>query len=44
MQHYTSGLIKEIRAYYAAPAVKDIPIGKLVDFDYKCRGYHLSPE
>ncbi len=40
----TSGLIKEIRAYYAAPAVKDIPIGELVDFDYKGRGYHLHHE
>jgi ketosteroid isomerase-like protein len=39
-----SGLIKEIRAYYAAPAVKDIPIGELVDFDYKGRGYHLHHE
>ena len=38
-----SGLIKEIRAYYAAPAVKDIPMGELVEFDYKGRGYHLGP-
>jgi ketosteroid isomerase-like protein len=38
----TSGLIREIRAYYAAPAVKDMPIGELVDFDYRGRGYHLS--
>jgi len=37
-----SGLIREIRAYYAAPAVKDMPIGELVDFDYRGRGYHLS--
>ena len=37
-----SGLIAEIRAYDAAPAVKDIPIGELVDFDYKGRGYHLT--
>lgn len=37
-----SGLIREIRAYYAAPAVKDIAIGELVDFDYPGRGYHLS--
>jgi ketosteroid isomerase-like protein len=36
-----SGLIQEIRAYYAAPAVKDVPIGELVGFDYAARGYHL---
>jgi ketosteroid isomerase-like protein len=49
-----SGLIKEIRAYYAAPAVKEfealprsadgIAMGELVDFDYHGRGYHLSWE
>jgi ketosteroid isomerase-like protein len=38
-----SGLIREIRAYYAAPAVKDMPIGELVGFDYAGRGYHLGP-
>jgi hypothetical protein len=38
-----SGLIREIRAYYAAPAVKDVPIGELVGFDYGGRGYHLGP-
>jgi len=37
-----TGLIREIRAYYAAPAAKDIPIGELVDFDYRGRGYHLN--
>jgi ketosteroid isomerase-like protein len=36
-----SGLIREIRAYYAAPAVKDVPLGELVGFDYAARGYHL---
>lgn len=45
-----TGLIKEIRAYYAAPAVKepqDLPvvegqhIAELVGFDYEGRGYHL---
>ncbi len=45
-----TGLIREIRAYYAAPAVKDtaaLPLvqgthmGELVDFDYAGRGYHL---
>lgn len=39
-----TGLIKEIRAYYAAPAVKNVPIGELVDFDYAGRGYHSSCE
>jgi ketosteroid isomerase-like protein len=39
-----SGLIQEIRAYYAAPAVKGVPIGELLDFDYPGRGYHLSCE
>ena len=43
--------IREIRAYYAAPAVKDardLPVvggtsmGELVDFDYASRGYHLK--
>ena len=46
-----SGLIREIRAYYAAPAVKDtaaLPrvrgtyMGELVEFDYAGRGYHLD--
>ena len=46
-----SGLIKEIRAYYAAPAVQDkatLPLvrgtymGELVGFDYSGREYHLS--
>lgn len=45
-----SGLIREIRAYYAAPAVQDkaaLPqvqdthMGELVAFDYAARGYHL---
>lgn len=36
-----SGLIREIRAYYAAPAVKEVPIGELPGFDYAGRGYHL---
>lgn len=46
----TTGLIKEIRAYYAAPAVKDtaeLPVvqgthmGELVAFDYAGRGYNM---
>jgi hypothetical protein len=35
--------ISEIRAYYAAPAQKDVPIDQLHDFDYAGRGYHLAP-
>jgi hypothetical protein len=46
-----TGLIKEIRAFYAAPAVSDssqLPVvcgtrmGELVDFDYAGRGYHRT--
>jgi ketosteroid isomerase-like protein len=37
-----SGLIREIRAYYAAPAARDGAIGELVGFDYAGRGYHLG--
>lgn len=39
-----TGLIREIRAYYAAPAAQDVPIGELVDFDYAGRNYHLRWE
>ncbi|AVD90123.1 nuclear transport factor 2 family protein [Pseudomonas sp. SWI44] len=38
-----SGLIKEIRAYYASTADKDVPINEWVDFDYAGRGYNLGP-
>jgi ketosteroid isomerase-like protein len=47
-----SGLIREIRAFYAAPAVNDpallpqvggIHMNQLVGFDYAARGYHLGP-
>jgi hypothetical protein len=37
-----TGLIREIRAYYASPAQKDVPINELVDFDYQGRGYNLG--
>jgi ketosteroid isomerase-like protein len=37
-----SGRIKEIRAYYAAPADPSAQICELVEFDYAGRGYHLS--
>jgi len=50
----TTGLIREIRAYYASPAVKDaqelpqaangLRMGELVGFDYAGRGYHLDCE
>ena len=36
-----TGLIKEIRAYYASPADNSVAISELVDFDYAGRGYHL---
>lgn len=39
-----SGLIKEIRAYYASPADQQVEINQLVDFDYQGRGYHLGAE
>ncbi|MBR1175249.1 nuclear transport factor 2 family protein [Bradyrhizobium sp. KB893862 SZCCT0404] len=37
-----SGLIKEISAYYAAPADPSAWICELVAFDYRGRGYHLG--
>jgi ketosteroid isomerase-like protein len=37
-----SGLISEIRAYYASPAQQGVPINELHDFDYGDRGYHLK--
>lgn len=37
-----SGRIKEIRAYYAAPADPQAAINELVDFDYPGRGYSLT--
>ena len=46
-----TGLIREIRAYYASPAVRDTALlpkvgnqhmGELVGFDYAGRGYHLK--
>lgn len=48
-----TGLISEIRAYYASPAVKEtgeLPVvhgtrmGELVEFDYAGRGYHLGAD
>ena len=38
---FEGGRIKEIRAYYAAPADRGVPINELVGFDYAGRGYHL---
>lgn len=39
-----TGLIKEIRAFYASPVDRDTPINALVDFDYASRGYHMKPD
>ncbi len=38
-----TGLIREIRAYYASAADGSVPISELVDFDYRGRGYALKP-
>ncbi|GAA3112288.1 hypothetical protein JOF29_002748 [Kribbella aluminosa] len=35
-----TGLIREIRAYYAAPQPQGSALTELQDFDYKGRGYH----
>ncbi len=39
-----TGLTREIRAYHAASAIRNVPIGERVDFDYRGRGYHLRWE
>ncbi|WP_417447287.1 nuclear transport factor 2 family protein [Kangiella sp.] len=39
-----TGLITEIRAYYASPVDKAEPINKLVEFDYVGRGYNMQPK
>ena len=39
-----TGLIKEIRAYYASPADPQTTINELVDFDYPARGYNLKAD
>ena len=38
-----SGLIKEIRAYYASPQAPDMPRLELGGFDYEGRDYPMSP-
>jgi hypothetical protein len=38
-----SGRIAEIRAYYAAPVDRSVPINELDGFDYSGRGYALMP-
>lgn len=38
-----SGLIQEIRAYYASPQDKSLSVLALGDFDYLGRGYALDP-
>lgn len=35
-------LIREIRAYYASPAVQGVPFGELEGFDYPGRGYAMT--
>jgi ketosteroid isomerase-like protein len=37
-----TGKIREIRAFYAAPADPSATINELLDFDYAGRGYHLT--
>lgn len=38
-----TGLIREIRAYYASPVDKSAAVNALVDFDYQGRGYTTRP-
>lgn len=38
-----SGLIREIRAYYAWPQTPDMPRQELGGFDYRARGYAMAP-
>jgi hypothetical protein len=38
-----SGLIKEIRAYYASPQAKELERLELGGFDYESRDYPMSP-
>lgn len=37
-----TGLIQEIRAYYASPQNRDLKTLQLEGFDYAARGYHLE--
>ena len=38
-----SGLIKEIRAYYASPQTRELTLLELEGFDYAGRGYSVTP-
>ena len=38
-----TGLIEEIRAYYASPQDKDLEVLELEGYDYESRGYPLEP-
>jgi hypothetical protein len=38
-----SGLVKEIRAYYASPQAADLKVLELGGFDYAGRGYPAAP-
>ncbi len=39
-----TGLTREIGAYHAASAIRNVPIGERVDIDCRGRGYHLRWE
>lgn len=39
----TTGMIKEIRAYYASPQVPDLKALELEGFDYEGQGYPMAP-
>jgi hypothetical protein len=39
----SSGLIKDIRAYYASPQAQDLERLELGGFDYEDRGYPMGP-
>ena len=38
-----TGLISEIRAYYASPQATDLSRLELAEFDYEARGYSVQP-
>jgi hypothetical protein len=37
-----TGLIREIRAYFASPPARDLPRAELEGFDYQGRGYPMQ--
>jgi hypothetical protein len=40
----STGLISEIRAYYASPQARDLQRLELAGFDYAMRGYSVAPK